>query len=690
MADFAFNNQYLTRDGKPWFPVMGEIHYTRYREDLWEESLRKMKAGGLSIVSTYVIWIHHEEEEGVFDFTGTRNLKRFIEAAETVGIEVFLRLGPWVHGEVRNGGFPDWLQKQEGEIKLRSDDPAYLELVRRFWTEIYKQVEGKMYSDGGPIVGVQIENEYGHVGGLIGEEGEQHMRTLTELAKSLGFVVPMYTATGWGGAVTGGLLPVMGGYCEAPWAQTTDALPANENYVFSDIRNDSLIASDHKVQDELTYDVTKFPYLTAELGGGLQVTKHRRPVATGRDIGAMSLVKLGSGVGLLGYYMYHGGSNPEGKFSTLQESIATGYLNDLPEINYDFNAPIRQYGTISDNYKEIRLIAQFVHDFGEDLATLQSFIPETGSDPEDTESLRYAIRHDDDHGYIFFNNYQRQREMREQTNVRIDLPLEGETLDFPAFDIPSGAYGFYPYRLPLGRTRLNYATATPVCRLLDTNGEETYIFYGSKDALFSWEADREAKTLLISREDALNASRVTLDQDYLVVANDYVWTEDGRLVVTGPAATEIKTYPALTDVPTGFTLVGTEDRFTVYRRALEASNTSYELVEHSRSGEAVVYDLRFCYEGAHRSRVEGRDTLVYLDYAAESMDLEIDGQKRNDYFYTGQDALISLGYLGFPEELRLTLYPLREDTKVYLEAWPELENGQVAKISCVRVEEQYR
>ena len=81
----------------------------------------------------------------------------------------------------------------------------------------------------------------------------------------------------------------------------------------------------------------------------------------------MSLTKLGSGVGLLGYYMYHGGSNPDSKLSTLQESRATGYLNDLPEINYDFNAPIRQYGTISDNYREIRLLA-FLQDFGADLA----------------------------------------------------------------------------------------------------------------------------------------------------------------------------------------------------------------------------------------------------------------------------------------------------------------------------------
>ena len=90
-----------------------------------------MKAGGLSIASVYVIWIHHEEEEGKFDFTGNRNLRGFLEAAKKVGISVFLRIGPWVHGEARNGGFPDWLQNKSDAIDLRSDDPAYLSYVRR-------------------------------------------------------------------------------------------------------------------------------------------------------------------------------------------------------------------------------------------------------------------------------------------------------------------------------------------------------------------------------------------------------------------------------------------------------------------------------------------------------------------------------------------------------------------------------
>lgn len=168
--EYTYNKEYLMRDNKPWFPVMGEFHYSRYRDDLWEESLRKMKAGGVTVVATYAFWIHHEEEESVYDFTGCRNVGKFLAICKKLDLPVFLRIGPWCHGEVRNGGFPDWLL--EKQIPLRCDDPAYLTLARRYWEALYQQVKGQMYEDGGSVIGIQIENEYGHVGGQTGEAGE--------------------------------------------------------------------------------------------------------------------------------------------------------------------------------------------------------------------------------------------------------------------------------------------------------------------------------------------------------------------------------------------------------------------------------------------------------------------------------------------------------------------------------------
>ena len=106
---------------------MGEFHYSRYPDRYWEESLYKMKACGVDVVSTYVIWIHHEEEEGRYDFTGCRNLRKFLAAADKCGVLIFLRIGPWCHGEVRNGGFPDWLLQKEYEP--RTNDERYFACV---------------------------------------------------------------------------------------------------------------------------------------------------------------------------------------------------------------------------------------------------------------------------------------------------------------------------------------------------------------------------------------------------------------------------------------------------------------------------------------------------------------------------------------------------------------------------------
>ena len=210
MEKYSINGVSLIKNEKAIFPMMGEFHFSRCPEPEWEEEIRKMRACGMDIIATYVFWIHHEEEEGVFDFTGQRNLHYFLELCEKWQMHVWLRIGPWAHGEARNGGFPDWLLKKG--YKLRSDDPDYLALVEHFWKKIYKEVEGTHC-----ILGIQVENEYGHVGGLRGAAGEQHMRTLTKLAKTIGFEAPYWTATGWGGAVLGDLTPVMGAYCDAPW-----------------------------------------------------------------------------------------------------------------------------------------------------------------------------------------------------------------------------------------------------------------------------------------------------------------------------------------------------------------------------------------------------------------------------------------------------------------------------------------
>jgi beta-galactosidase GanA len=108
-VEIAANNRYLTRSGAPWLPVMGEFHFSRFPAEAWEDGLLKIKAGGITIAATYIFWIHIEEIDGQYDWTGSHNLRRFVELCGRVGLYAYPRIGPWAHGECRNGGFPDWL-----------------------------------------------------------------------------------------------------------------------------------------------------------------------------------------------------------------------------------------------------------------------------------------------------------------------------------------------------------------------------------------------------------------------------------------------------------------------------------------------------------------------------------------------------------------------------------------------------
>ena len=109
IADVKWDSRSLIIDGKRVVPVMGEVHYSRIPFGEWQQEVRKMKDGGVTVIATYVFWNHIEEQEGIFNWSGQRNLRRFIEICQEENLPVVLRVGPFCHGEVRNGGIPDWM-----------------------------------------------------------------------------------------------------------------------------------------------------------------------------------------------------------------------------------------------------------------------------------------------------------------------------------------------------------------------------------------------------------------------------------------------------------------------------------------------------------------------------------------------------------------------------------------------------
>lgn len=154
---FGVTERYLEKNDKTWLPVMGEMHFTRYCCEDWETELKKMKACGVNIIATYLFWIFHEEVQGTFNFSGNRNIAGFLELCKKHGLYAFVRIGPWSHGECRNGGFPDWLMQTGLPLRCRNEE--YLALVRKLFMAYADEIKPWLFENGGPVIGMQIENE---------------------------------------------------------------------------------------------------------------------------------------------------------------------------------------------------------------------------------------------------------------------------------------------------------------------------------------------------------------------------------------------------------------------------------------------------------------------------------------------------------------------------------------------------
>ncbi len=444
--------------------------------------------GGLTIVSTYIFWNHHEEIEGQWDWSGNKDLRRFIELCGKERLMVILRIGPFSHGEVRNGGFPDWLFGRP--FDLRSNDEAYLSYVRRFFGQIGNQVRGLLWKDGGPIVGCQIENEYEHASAPwevspnatewtpVGNGGTVHMITLKRLAREAGLDVPFYTATAWGGACApvGEVFPLWGGYAYRPWIFYGDITthPATTEYLFEDFHNNA--APDYYNFDP-SYQKETLPFACCEMGGGMTVFYKYRFKLPYESVSAMALVKVASGCNFLGYYMYHGGTNPRGH--------VTPYLNEnaVPKFSYDYQAPIGEFGQLRESYKKLKLQHYFYRSFESDFCRTKTVLPAPDSRPTDQydiSTLRYALRvGPNGNGWLFLNNFQDHVELHDQKEFSVTIEVLKKRIRIPAcgpMSLAAGESCLIPFAFSIGAAKLRYACAQIITKAEDMTGLIYFFF----------------------------------------------------------------------------------------------------------------------------------------------------------------------------------------------------------------------
>ena len=195
---FTIENDQFVRDGKPIHLRAGCVHYSRVPAEYWEDRLLRLKAMGLNSIQTYVPWNWHEPVQGQFNWAGDRNLSHFLTTAQTVGLLVVMRAGPYMCGEWEFGGLPAWIF-QNGSIPIRTYSEPYISYVDSYWNEELMPILKKhLYSEGGNVVMVQCENEYGSYGDVSKHPNDfKYMQHLISSARSiLGKNVVLFTTDG--------------------------------------------------------------------------------------------------------------------------------------------------------------------------------------------------------------------------------------------------------------------------------------------------------------------------------------------------------------------------------------------------------------------------------------------------------------------------------------------------------------
>ncbi|GAA3859494.1 beta-galactosidase [Leifsonia kafniensis] len=323
VAALTYRDSVLLRNGRPHRMLAGALHYFRVHPDQWEDRLRRLAAMGANTVDTYVAWNFHEETEGEPRFDGWRDVERFILLAGEIGLDVYVRPSPYICAEWSNGGLPAWLTGRTRGV--RSSDPAYREAVEAWYAELLPRLAPLQAAHGGPIVAVQVENEYGSFGSDHG-----HLEHQRDLLLQHGIVELLTTADG----ITAGM---------QDHGSIAGAMPS---FTFG-----TGVAEAVRLLPDAT------PLLCSELWGGWFDHWGERHHVRSAESMISTVDELLAAGGSVSLYMAHGGTN----FGLWNGANWDGTLQPTAT-SYDSDAPIAEDGRVGAKFEALRAAFAPFHD----------------------------------------------------------------------------------------------------------------------------------------------------------------------------------------------------------------------------------------------------------------------------------------------------------------------------------------
>lgn len=316
---FEAGNGTFLLNGEPFVVKAAELHYPRIPKPYWDQRIKLCKALGMNTICLYTFWNSHEPEEDQFDFTGQNDLAEFIRLCQENDMKVILRPGPYVCAEWEMGGLPWWLLKKK-DIKLRENDPYFLERVDKFQKAVADQVADMTIANGGPIIMVQVENEYGS----YGEDKEYIANIRDMLRKNFGDEVTLFQCD-WSSNFT------KNGLDDLIWTMNFGT-GANIDQQFAKLK---------ELRPESPLMCSEFWSGWFDKWGANHETRPAADMIEGID----EMLSKGISFSL---YMTHGGTN----WGHWAGANSPGYAPDVT--SYDYDAPISESGQTTPKYWDLR------------------------------------------------------------------------------------------------------------------------------------------------------------------------------------------------------------------------------------------------------------------------------------------------------------------------------------------------